>query len=111
MEPCTTTSARESISVGPPLTMIATAPCRTATGTSPAAGKTARVEPTASSRSHVDAASSARNRSSATRLWPKLMVADFRIPPQTAPSPPSTTAVQAGSASPARTRSCTGSAG
>ena len=46
------------MSVGPPLTMIATAPCRTATGTRPAAGKTARVEPTASSRSQLAAASS-----------------------------------------------------
>ena len=87
MGPRKTTSARESISVGSPFTMIATAPCRTAIGTSPAAGKTARVEPTASSRSQLAAASSARNRSSATRLWPKLMVADLRMPPQTAPRP------------------------
>ena len=49
-------------------------------GTTPAAGNTASVEPTASSRSHAGAASSARKRSSATRLWPKLMVADFRMP-------------------------------
>ncbi len=84
--PCRTTSARESISVGSPFTMITTAPCRTATGTRPAAGKTASVEPTASSRSHDAAAASARNRSSATRFWPKLMVADLRMPPQATPS-------------------------
>ena len=52
----------------------------TAIGTRPAAGKTASVEPTASSRSHAAAAASARNRSSATRLWPKLMVAELEDP-------------------------------
>ena len=67
--------------------MTTTAPWRTAIGTRPAAGKTARVEPTASSRSQAAAASSARTRSSATRLWPKLMVADFRMPPQRRPPP------------------------
>ena len=47
----------------------------------PAAGNTERVDPTASSRSQAVAACSARNRSSGTRLWPKLMVADLRMPP------------------------------
>ena len=87
MEPCTHDVGQGVHLGGPPLTMTATAPCRTATGTRPAAGNTARVEPTARSRSHDAAASSARNRSSATRFWPKLMVADFRIPPQTTPPP------------------------
>ncbi len=111
MESRNTTSARPSISVGSPFTMMATAPCRTATGTTPAAGNTASVEPTASSRSQSAAARSARTRSSATRLWPKLMVADLRIPPHGRPPSSPVVARHAGSASPARTRSCTGSAG
>ena len=39
------------------------------------------------------------------------MVADLRMPPQTVAALAADRAVQAGSASPARTRSCTGSAG
>ena len=45
---------------------------------------------------HSSAASSARSRSSATRFWPKEIVADLRIPPH---------AGHGGSSSPARTRS------
>ncbi len=75
--------------------MMATAPCRTATGTTPAAGNTASVEPTASSRSQSAAARSARTRSSATRLWPKLMVADLRIPPHGRPLAPAAVVARA----------------
>ena len=109
IEPFTTTSASASISVGAPLTITTTAPERAAIGTRPAAGKTARVDPTHRRRSQRAAASSARRRSAATRLWPKLMVADFKIPPHADPS--AVGSRQVGSSSPARTRSWTGSAG
>ena len=49
------------------------------------------------------AASSARRGRAATRLWPKLMVADLRMPPQRPPS--GRRRGSAGSSSPARTRS------
>src|ERR1700689_2106982 len=61
--------------------MTTVMPWRWARGTRPAAGCTLSVEPTASRRSQSDAPSSARASTSGSSDWPKLMVADLRIPP------------------------------
>ena len=58
--------------------------------------------PRARNRSHAAAARCARSRSSGTRFSPKLIVADFSIPPHSR---------HAGSSSPARTRSSVSSIG
>jgi len=70
-----------SISVGLPFTMMILAPAPFAMGTTLAMGNTASVDPMASNRSQLSAASYERSMSSTIRFWPKLMVADLRMPP------------------------------
>jgi hypothetical protein len=78
--------------------MTTRAPASRAAGTTPAIGHTESLVPTASMRSDRRAASPARARSAWTSACPKEIVADLRMPPQVR---------QAGSSSPALTRSST----
>ncbi len=67
---------------GLPLTMMTPAPGPRRAARRRRWGRRDSVEPTASSRSQDRAAASARRRSAGTRLCPKLIVADLRMPPQ-----------------------------
>ena len=92
----TTRSTRSSNRVGWALTITTQAPCATAISVSPATGHLQRradgEEEDVMIRGRDEAAASTR---SSKPSWPKLTVADFRMPPHQA----------RGSGSPAATRS------
>ena len=95
-------SAKRSMLVGWPLTMITRAPADFARGTTLAAGKTDSEDPAAINTSQRSAATIAASMTSGTRFCPKEIVSLLTMPPQRSHD---------GSSSPARTRSSRSSIG
>lgn len=88
-------SASSSYGVGSAFTTMSRAPLSTAIPASEAAGCTWSVVPTAMNTSQAFAIETACPSTTGSSRSPNMMVADFRMPPQT---------VHDGSASPASTR-------